>query len=104
LWDWLCAAAWIEATASDTERKRIVNPSEKNLRYPMLWEMLANMNLPFKATYKTSDLAALFQVSVRAIQDRVARGQIKVRDLPGRAKCLPADVEEYLTNSLKRPE
>ena len=71
-------------------------------KYPMLEEMLANRNLPFKATYSLRDFAALFEVSVRAIQDRVARGQIRLRDLPGRGKLLPADIEEYLVKSLKK--
>jgi len=49
--------------------------------------------------YTIRDVAKLFGVSMRSIQSRVASGQLATRDLPGRAKFLPCDLEEYLRQS-----
>jgi hypothetical protein len=68
-------------------------------KYPLLEEMLALRGMRLQATYTNRDLSQLFEVSVRAIQDRVASGQLAFRDLPGRAKFLPCDLEEFLVQS-----
>jgi len=68
-------------------------------KYPLLEEMLALRGMCLQATYTNRDLSKLFGVSIRAIQDRVANGQLTPRDLPGRAKFLPFDLEEFLLNS-----
>ena len=72
------------------------------IRYPLLQEMLGIKGLVLKATYTIRDLAQLFAVTTRAIQNRIASGQLTSRDLPGRAKCLPQDVEAFLANSKKK--
>jgi hypothetical protein len=59
----------------------------------MLEPILALRGLPLKAMYSTRDVAVLFDVSVRAIQSRISTGQLPYRDLPGRAKFLPQDLE-----------
>jgi transposase len=64
--------------------------------------MLAIVGNPLQPTYSNRDVATLFGVSIRAIQDRVASGQLTARDLPGRAKFLPVDLEEFLQHSKKR--
>jgi chorismate synthase len=69
--------------------------------YPLLQEILGIKNLPLQPTYTIRDLADIFRVSVRAIQNRVASGQIAARDLPGRAKFLPQDIEAFLSASKK---
>lgn len=71
------------------------------VRYPLLQELLDLKSLPLQATYSNRDLAQIFGVSVRAIQNRVATGQIAARDLPGRAKFLPQDIEAFLSASKK---
>lgn len=71
------------------------------VKYSLLQELLAIKNLPIQATYTIRDLAQLFNVSVRAIQNRVASGQLTARDLPGRAKFLPQDIEAFLSASRK---
>ena len=38
-------------------------------------------------------------VSIRTIQDRVSSGKLMARDLPGRAKVLAQDLEDFLSNS-----
>lgn len=71
-------------------------------RYPLLREILALKSLQIQPTYSIRDLAHIFNVSVRAIQNRVASGQIPARDLPGRAKFLSEDLEAFLAASLKK--
>jgi hypothetical protein len=71
-------------------------------KYPILQEILALKDLHIQATYTIRDLARIFSVSVRAIQNRVASGQINSRNLPGRAKFLPEDLEVFLASSVKR--
>lgn len=75
------------------------NPTVK---YPLLQEILSLQGRPLQATYTTRDLAQLFNVSPRAIQNRVASGQIPSRDLPGRAKFLSEDLEAFLASSVKK--
>lgn len=73
-----------------------------NTRYPLLEEMLALRGMSLQATFTNRDLAKLFGVSCRSIQDWFASGHFNVRDLPGRARCLPTDIEEFLRNSTRR--
>jgi hypothetical protein len=75
------------------------NPTVK---YPLLQELLEHKDRRLQATYTIHDLAQLFNVSVRAIQNRVASGQIPTRDLPGHARFLSQDVESFLSDSLKK--
>lgn len=69
--------------------------------FPMLEAMLRIKGFQLQATYSVREVAGLFGVSVRAIQNRVAAGQIPSRDLPGRAKFLPQDIEAFLSASKK---
>lgn len=71
----------------------------KGVKYPFLQEILDLKGLKLKPMYTNRDLAEMFGVSVRAIQVRIAAGKLKARDLPGRARFLPADLEEFLANS-----
>ena len=73
-----------------------MSPEEK---YPLLSELLALRKQPIEPFYSVRDVAGLFGVTVRSIQSRVSAGQLTKRDLPGRAKFLPADLEEFLQNS-----
>jgi hypothetical protein len=71
-------------------------------RYPLLDEILALKGMTSQAMYTTRDAAKIFGVSTKAIQNRIASGQFKTRDLPGRAKFLNQDFEEFLTSSRRR--
>jgi hypothetical protein len=73
-----------------------MSPEEK---YLLLAEVLALRQHPLKPFYSVRDVAALFGVTARAIQSRVSAGQLTKRDLPGRAKFLPGDLEEFLQKS-----
>ena len=76
--------------------------SSPTTKYPLLQEILVIKSLGLQATYTVRDVALIFGVSTRAIQQRVADGQIPSRDLPGRARFLSEDLEAYLSASKKR--
>ena len=76
------------------------NHSEKS-RYRHLEEILRIKGLSLQATYSLKDIASIFAVSIRAIQNRVASGQLIPRNLPGRTKFLAGDIEEFLLASRK---
>jgi hypothetical protein len=76
--------------------------NSETTKYPLLGEILSIKNLPLQPTYTIRDIAKLFSVSVRAIQNRVASGQLSVRDLPGRARFLSEDLEVFLVTSKKK--
>ena len=71
------------------------------LTYSLLEALLRIKGLTLQATYSNRDVAALFGVSIRAIQARIKNGNLVARDLPGWATFLPADLEEYLNKSRK---
>jgi hypothetical protein len=70
-------------------------------KYPLLEEMLALSQMTLQPTYTIRHVAQLFGVTVRSIQVRVGSGQLPSRDLPGRAKFLPIDLEQFLRESKK---
>ncbi len=70
-------------------------------RYPILEALLALQNLPLQPMYTNRDVAKIFQVCVRAIQNWIAAGRLNPRDLPGRWKFFPQDLEEFLKTSNK---
>jgi hypothetical protein len=76
-----------------------VTPATK---YALLQEILSLKGLQLQAVYTVRDIAGLFSVTPRAIQTRVARGQIQSRDLPGRGKFLSEDIEAFLIASRKK--
>ena len=75
--------------------------SSNGSKYPLLEEILSIRNLPLQPTYTNRAVAKIFAVSIRAIQDRIASGQLIARDLPGRARFLSVDLEEFLQKSRK---
>lgn len=68
-------------------------------KYPLLEAILVLRQIALLPMYTNHHVAAIFGVSVRAIQERVASGKLPSRDLPGRAKFLPCDLEEFLRES-----
>jgi hypothetical protein len=73
--------------------------NSETTKYRLLEEILTIKGLPLQATYTNGDLARIFDVSIRAIQNRVASGQLIPRNLPGRAKFLTQDLEDFLMAS-----
>lgn len=70
-------------------------------KYPLLEALLERRHLPLQPMYRNRDVAALFEVCVRVIQNRIASGHLKARDLPGRWRFFPQDLEDYLQASTK---
>jgi hypothetical protein len=71
-------------------------------KYPLLEEILAIKDLRLQPTYTIRNIAVIFGVTPRAIQNRVASGQLIPRDLPGRARFLNQDIEAFLEASQKK--
>ena len=76
--------------------------TNSDTKFPLLQEILAIKNLPLQPTYTVRNFAEIFGVTSRAIQNRIASGQLVTRDLPGRAKFLSQDIEDFLRTSRKR--
>jgi hypothetical protein len=75
----------------------------KSARYLLLETIMAPKGLKLKGTYTIHDAADLFDVTPRAIQQRVKRGELSSRNLPGHAKFLSIDLENFLKNSSRLP-
>jgi len=91
---------WALIKTAFQERTQAMNSSVTS-KYPLLLEILGLRNLELQPMYSIRDLAKIFNVSVRAIQNRVASGQLPPRDLPGRARFLPLDLENFIRTSRK---
>lgn len=70
-------------------------------QYPLLEAILAIQNLPLQPMYTNRDVAGIFKVCIRAIQNWISAGHLVSRDLPGRWKFLPQDLEDFLRSSRK---
>lgn len=70
-------------------------------KYPLLEAILAIQNLPLQPLYTNRDVAGIFKVCVRAIQNSISSGHLVARDLPGRWKFLPQDLEDFIRSSRK---
>ena len=79
-------------------------PIEECPRFPLLEQLSRQRGLPLLPMYKTRDVAALFGVKPRAISDRIADGRLQARDLPGRYRFLPRDIEDLLAAGGQRHE
>ena len=67
--------------------------------YPLLEALLRIKGLTLQATYTNADVAALFNASVRTIQNWAADGRLTSRKLIGNGRYLPTDLEAYFQNS-----
>jgi hypothetical protein len=77
---------------------------EDKARYPRLREYLTSMSTPMKAAFTVQDVADMFDVSTRTIQTSISTGKLKQRDVPGKARIFPADLEEMLARHREPPE
>jgi hypothetical protein len=90
----------------DAEAGEIVSISNYALptgSYPLLSAVLEAKGLSLKGAYRYCDVAEIFDCSIRALQERVRAGQLTVRDLPGRKKFLAQDLENFLRDSVRKP-
>lgn len=67
-------------------------------KYPLLKALLEEKRLSFKGVYSNRDVAKIFGVSIRTIQDWIRNESFKSRRLPGRGRFLSTDLEEFLQN------
>jgi hypothetical protein len=88
----------VSSVANGEKQEVDISPTPK---YPLLEGFLAHQNLPLKPMYTNSEVAKIFQVCVRAIQNWITAGRLVPRTLPGRGKFFPQDLEEFLQNSQK---
>jgi hypothetical protein len=75
--------------------------NSETIKYPMLEAILAIQQLPLQPMYTNRDVAGIFKVCVRAIQNWITAGRLTPRDLPGRWKFFPQDLEDFLVASRK---
>ena len=68
-------------------------------KYPLLEALLGTQGLPVKATYTMPDAAKIFGVSRRTLENWVKSGKLFYRDLPGHARFLAEDLEDFLRSS-----
>ena len=76
--------------------------SLETTKYPLLAAILAIQDMPLQPMYSNRDVAQMFKVCVRAIQNWTTAGQLARRNLPGRWKFLPQDLEDFLRSSQKK--
>ena len=78
-----------------------INPQlTKGAPYPLLQALLEAKGLPLLGTFTYEFTTRIFDCSVRALQERIRSGQLRKRNLPGRAKFLAIDLEDFLRNSV----
>jgi len=76
---------------------------ESHYRYPLLEPLLAERGLSPKGIYTNVDVAQIFAVSKRTIQEWLRDGRLIARDLPGRGRYLSEDLELFLQRSVRKP-
>jgi len=75
--------------------------TSETTKYPLLEAVLAIQGLPLQPMYTSRDVANIFKVCVRAIQNCITAGRLTPRGLPGRWKFFPQDLEDFLATSRK---
>jgi hypothetical protein len=68
-------------------------------RFPLLEALLREKGLSLKGIYTNHDVADIFGVATRTIQEWSRNGGLMARNLPGRARFLSGDLEEFLQKS-----
>jgi len=82
----------------------MISPNAESRPYPLLQPLLEQKSLGLKGIYTIRDAATIFGVSRRTIQEWVRDGKLMARDLPGRARFLSEDLEQFLEKSVRRRE
>jgi len=93
----------VPSTREITREEGMAEQQPTPARYPLLESLLAQKGMSLKGTYTNRNVAGIFDVSVRTIQDWVRKGDLIARNLPGRGKFLSEDLESFLRNSVRRP-
>jgi len=77
---------------------------EDSDQYKTLREWAAFHNLPLKPAYTVTEVARMFDVSKRTVQQWVADGLIETRNVPGRSKIFASHLEEILSKPAQKME
>ena len=77
-----------------------MSDQEKQGKYELLEALVQERGLGLKGAYTNRDVANIFGVSVRTIQEWSRNGDLSRRRLPGRFRFLSADLEAFLRNSM----
>jgi hypothetical protein len=77
----------------------MTNPNRESACYPLLEALLEQKGLQLRGIYTVRDVAHIFGVSRRTIQEWCRDGKLMSRELPGRAKFLSEDLELFLQES-----
>ena len=77
----------------------MANDEAKTL--PLFERLRIHRGFPMKPILTLRDAAQLFSVSKRTLQDWIQKGKLVPRDLPGRGRFLPEDLERFLQDSLR---
>ena len=80
----------------------MTSPNGESLRFPLLQTILGQKGLRLQGIYTGRDVANIFGVGKRTIQEWIFDGKLPARDLPGRGRFLSEDLEEFLRKSIKR--
>lgn len=75
--------------------------SGETSNYPLFQEILSIKGLPLQPIYTTKEVALIFDVTPRTIQQWIESRKMIARDLPGRGRFLPVDLEESIRKSKK---
>ena len=80
----------------------MTEPIDESPSFPLLAQLSRQRGMQILSVYRMGDAALLFGVKKRTMNDRVADGQLTVRDLPGSGRFLPQDLEDFLVASVKK--
>lgn len=71
--------------------------------YPRLYELSMNRGLEVLSVYSKSDMMRLFVCSEKTVRRWTCSGYLPNRKLPNRGRCLPGDLEQFLTRNEAEP-
>jgi hypothetical protein len=80
------------------------NETANSSRYPLLEDLLKEKGFQLKGIYTNRDVARIFGVSPRTIQEWSYNGKLPARNLPGHGKFLSQDIETLLRDSSRKSE
>ena len=78
------------------------SPRSVDATVARLDHILEQKGLRLQGIYTGRDVAKIFGVGKRTIQEWIFDGKLPARDLPGRGRFLSEDLEEFLRKSIKR--
>jgi hypothetical protein len=75
------------------------SPAQLSKDYPLLYELSINRRLEILPEYTKLDLMRLFDCCEKTIRRWTVSGSLPNRRLPKRGRCLPGDLEEFLSRT-----